>query len=545
MTTKDLLRILWQIDGVTRYNTLIYWLQKLPLIGRRIPQACYRLKEGKVFLTVIHGLIFPFSILAQMALYVGICFTLAHIVRAWFSEYTWYASPKPFTLSLLWLVIFSLLLMTTLDIKLVTRDDMDLAKAIRQFHLLPRDYLKAKQLMRLGRELLFHVLALGIYFTLNHFTFWPAISFTLLVSGVRLFLKVIFVPLYDRKGDDKEKYLNRLLFSLFGIAFLVSGGLLVLGNRFAPQIFFSIPAGCLGFVLWGYGFYRLISDAELDTLTRSVVTHETMKERVAVMENVHTVEVAVKEKDIDLSPQKKHRLQGLTGIAYLNAIFLQRMGKRLRKGVTIRLLIVGLAIVAELIGLYYFRHQLGQVKHQEFVRILYVSLVSGYLIYVGESYIKFCFYHLDRPLLKFNDYRQREVILATLKTRFWSIIKHNIPIFVAANLFVLILYVALFPLVWTEMVLIVMVQFLSMSFFSLYFLYLYFLLQPFTEGLKSKNVLYNVLTFIVYYLVYQLFRFTTDMTMPIFLIILFGMILILGVGYLAVYYLAPKTFRLK
>ncbi len=49
MTTKDLLRILWQIDGVTRYNTLIYWLQKLPLIGRRIPQACYRLKEGKVF----------------------------------------------------------------------------------------------------------------------------------------------------------------------------------------------------------------------------------------------------------------------------------------------------------------------------------------------------------------------------------------------------------------------------------------------------------------------------------------------------------------
>lgn len=73
------------------------------------------------------------------------------------------------------------------------------------------------------------------------------------------------------------------------------------------------------------------------------------------------------------------------------------MGKRLRKGVTIRLLIVGLAIVAELIGLYYFRHQLGQVKHQEFVRILYVSLVSGYLIYVGESYIKFCFYHLTGP----------------------------------------------------------------------------------------------------------------------------------------------------
>lgn len=133
MTTKDLLRILWQIDGVTRYNTLIYWLQKLPLIGRRIPQACYRLKEGKVFLTVIHGLIFPFSILAQMALYVGICFTLAHIVRAWFSEYTWYASPKPFTLSLLWLVIFSLLLMTTLDIKLVTRDDMDLVKSFVNF----------------------------------------------------------------------------------------------------------------------------------------------------------------------------------------------------------------------------------------------------------------------------------------------------------------------------------------------------------------------------------------------------------------------------
>ena len=206
---------------------------------------------------------------------------------------------------------------------------------------------------------------------------------------------------------------------------------------------------------------------------------------------------------------------------------------------------VGLLIVSELIGLYYFRHQLEQVKHQEFVRILYMSLVSGYLIYVGESYIKFCFYHLDRPLLKFNDYRQREVILATLKTRFWSIIKHNIPIFMAVNLFVLILYVALFPLVWSEIALIVMVQFLSMSFFSLYFLYLYFLLQPFTEGLKSKSVLYNILTFIVYYLGYQLFRFTDTMTMPLFLIILAGMIVFLALGYLAVYYWAPKTFKLK
>lgn len=545
MVTKELLRILWQIDGVTRYNTLIYWLQKLPLIGGKIPQACYRIKEGKVFLTLMYALLFPFSILLQMVIYVGICFILAHIVKAWLSEYAWYAGPNPFTLSLLWLVIFSLLLMTTLDIKLVTRDDMDLAKAIRQFHLVPRDYLKTKQIMLLGREMLLHVLVLGIYFTLNHFAFWHAFCFTLLVSGVRLFLKVIFLPLYDRKGEDKEKYLNRLLFSFLGLAFLVSGGLLVLGNRFAPQVFFSIPAGCFGILLWGYGYYRLTTDSELNTLTRSVVTHETMKERVAVVENLQTAQVLVDEKEIDLSSQKKGHLQELTGIAFLNALFLQRMGKRLRKGVTIRLLLVGLLIVSELIGLYYFRHQLEQVKHQEFVRILYMSLVSGYLIYVGESYIKFCFYHLDRPLLKFNDYRQREVILATLKTRFWSIIKHNIPIFMAVNLFVLILYVALFPLVWSEIALIVMVQFLSMSFFSLYFLYLYFLLQPFTEGLKSKSVLYNILTFIVYYLGYQLFRFTDTMTMPLFLIILAGMIVFLALGYLAVYYWAPKTFKLK
>ncbi|MCD0067432.1 hypothetical protein HK290_03850, partial [Streptococcus agalactiae] len=70
-------------------------------------------------------------------------------------------------------------------------------------------------------------------------------------------------------------------------------------------------------------------------------------------------------------------------------------------------------------------------------------------------------------------------------------------------------------------------------------------LQPFTEGLKSKSAMYNILTFIIYYMGYKLFTFTKSITMPILLVSLGIIVVILIIGYLAVVVFAPKTFRLK
>ncbi|WMB28484.1 hypothetical protein N1495_07045 [Streptococcus didelphis] len=423
---------------------------------------------------------------------------------------------------------------------------MELARAIGQFHIIPRQYFKASQIMSLAKELIFHVLVLGFYFNVNGYSFWHALYFTVFVSGLRFFLKIVCLRFYDRKAKDKEKSLNRILYSFWGLGLFTSIGVILLGNSFAPWPVFSLYAGISGLIMWAYSFYRLDTYVDLNQLALSVVTHETMKERVASIENLDSLAVKVRNEDIVVSQKKKlKKIDSLSGIAYLNALFLQRLGKHLRKGVIYRLLFLALVIGLEVILLHRYGKDVGPLKQRDFIRILYMSLVSGYLLYVGESYIKFCFYHLDRPLLKFNDYRRRDVIIASLKTRFWSLIRHNLPIFGMVNLGLVILYVSLFPVVFSELLLIVLVQFLSMAFFSLYFLYLYFLLQPFTEGLKSKSFLYTSLTWLVYFGGYQLYRFVESMTLLIFSFMLLGMFVFLVVGFCAVYYLAPKTFRLK
>lgn len=174
-----------------------------------------------------------------------------------------------------------------------------------------------------------------------------------------------------------------------------------------------------------------------------------------------------------------------------------------------------------------------------------MSAVPGYLIYIGESYSKFCFYHLDRPLLRYNFYRERENILATLKIRFLYSIKLNFPIFAALNICFGTYYFNFFTPKIDQIIILVITQAISMILFSFYFLYLYFLLQPFTEGLKSKSAMYNILTFIIYYMGYKLFTFTKSITMPILLVSLGIIVVILIIGYLAVVVFAPKTFRLK
>ncbi|EHI70120.1 hypothetical protein ACVRY7_05370 [Streptococcus ictaluri] len=256
---------------------------------------------------------------------------------------------------------------------------------------------------------------------------------------------------------------------------MLSFYLVYLGSRFNPYPFFSFYAGLIGFVLWGVAFQTIKTYPNLNQLARNVLRHETMKERTANVEDINITAVRVDDKEIALAKELPLTYQSLKGIAYLNAIFFYRMGKQLRKHIRRRLAIIALITVI-LWFIWHWDGQVDKVNHSYYVPVLYACLISGYLFYVGEPFIKFTFYHLDRPLLKYKEYRERQLILESLKKRFWSLIKYNLPIFLVLTFFSCSLYYNLFEWVWYEVLILVLVQLVSLAFFTLYFLYLYYLL---------------------------------------------------------------------
>lgn len=545
MTLSHMLSILFQIDNAKQYNSFIHFLQKMPFLGKKIPNSWYRADEVKIVMMIFKGLLIPIDLFSKSIMYVCFCFGAGFLLNKVLPQFLSLEKASASHLSLTVLVVFSVLLATILNMKWVEKTDMKASQAIRIFKISPKEYLLAEELITFGRGLIARSIVFGVYFGLLGQPFWWGLTFALFLAGLRLGVKMLGIPLYVWNKDSAEKIVNRGQIIGLLLAFGLGAALVFLGEDFSPQIFMGLPAGLIGLVMWLSSYRYLKNQPNVSQLMRSILTHATLKESATAVDNIEATAMEIKEKDVELGSHQKIS-EDLTGVAYLNVIFMARLGKHLRKEIKWRLLIIGGLGAIFLIVFTFFESNKEVITDDKvFWQSLFVTVVAGYLLYVGESYTKFCFYHLDRPLLKYQYYRRRDVILATFKERFKSYLKHNFPIFLLLNAIYCLLYLVLFDWSIAGLFMIVIGQAMSVTFFSLYFLYFYFLLQPFNDGMKSKSRLYNTLTGILYFGGYQIVKLASVITFPILISILVGIFVFLIAGFFAVLHFAPKTFRLK
>ena len=545
MNLNRIIRVLLQVENAKKYNSFVHFLQKIPLLGKKIPNRWYRADEVKIIMLVLKGLYLPFYVFGGTIFYVLFCAGVGFVLHKILPEYFALKEASASHLSLTLIFTFSVLLATIFHIKVIDKSDIEASQAVRIFRISPKDYLLAKEALDFSRGLLAKGLVFGLYFVFISRPFWWGLAFALFLAGLRLGIKMLTLPLYFRDRDRTEKFLNRVGIIAFFPAFAIGTALVFLGEAFSPQLVMSLPAGFAGLVIWLLAYRYLQKQSKLDVLVRSLLTHGALKEAATALDNIETVAVEVKEKDFDIDDQTV--ISGnLEGVAYLNAIFTKRLGRHLNKEIRWRLLIIT-GIGAVILGIRYFSDNRQPLISDDkiFWQSLFVTVMVGYLLYVGETYMKFCFYHLDRPLLKYHYYRRRDVILATLKERFKRSLQHNAPIFLLLNLIYSLLYVSFFDWKIAGLFMIVLGQVLSVTFFSLYFLYFYFLLQPFNDGMKSKSKLYNIMAGVVGYGGFQIFRLAKHISVAGVIGILIGLFLFILIGFLAVLRFAPKTFKLR
>lgn len=545
MKLSQMMRVLFQVDNAKQYNSLIHFLQKMPWLGKKIPNRWYRANDVKAVMMILKGLLIPVDLFGKSIIYIFFCLGSGFVLKELLPKFLDLEKASADHYSLTVMIIFSVLFATIFEMKWVEKSDVESSQAIRIFKILPRNYLLAREVMAFGRGLIARSVVFGVYFGTLGMPFWYGLTFALLLSGFRIGVKVMGIPFYVWNHEKADKLMTRGQIIGVFVVLGLGGALVFLGEQFSPQIFMGLPAGLIGLVMWLFSYHYLKNHPQINQLTRSLLTHAALKESATAVENIETAAMEVKDKDFEIDHQKVIR-DDLTGVAYLNTIFMQRLGKHLKREIKWRLIIIGGIGALILIVKTFFESNKQVITDDTFFwQSLFVTVVIGYLLYVGESYVKFCFYHLDRPLLKYHYYRRKDVILATFLERFKSYLRHNFPIFLLLSVIYCLIYMAFFDWKISGLLMIIVGQILSVTFFSLYFLYFYFLLQPFNDGMKSKSKVYNILTGIIYYAGYQIIRLANHMTFPILMGILLGIAIFLIAGFFAVLRFAPKTFKLR
>ncbi len=262
------------------------------------------------------------------------------------------------------------------------------------------------------------------------------------------------------------------------------------------------------------------------------------------------VTVAYVQKTTQEHYQKKLVLEASsdkTGCAYFNDLFFQRHKRLLLRPARIFAGIAAAALLALLAATQIYP-DLAEKTSTNLIKTLPYLPMLMYYINRGQSTTQMLFFNCDYSMLSYRFYRQPSVILPLFWARLRMLVRINLrpAIVLAVGLPLLMLLCGGTEQPVDYLILPVTVLALSV-FFSTHYLVLYYLLQPYTAGLQTKNPAYTAITSATYLVSWQGARMMGELMTPL----LFGLacigfsLLYVAVALLLARRLAPKTFRLR
>lgn len=549
MLKDKVLHFYLRLGFAQSYNQLIYLLQKLPLIGKYLSNRLYSSKALRIILLILGLLNAAAKLIFGPALYLGILYFLGIGLGKMGQEFSFIENPLSNSDSfLLLLLVFSLGIGSLIKADLLELGNRDNTLAIKVFHLPARDYLLTKAVLDWLRFLLIFGGWLMVVFGLAGRAAGQAWSFVVLILGVRLALAYLYLHLYRPEQEKPSQYLAWTMG--FGTVLSIFIGFLIywLGWR-------GLLAGVTSYWAMGFGLalmtifgLLLLRTTGLQSLANRLLTLTSLKNILETLPETAGMEVKEKDYQIDQVVAATSTDRKDYGMVYLNRLFYERFAGYFKKKMRLRQGII-LLVVLGLNLLTYFGSKQGSesfpVSSDFFSYVLPGSLSIGYLLYSSEYYTKFCFYHLDRLLLKYSFYRQPEHVLMALKIRFLVLIKWHLPLLGIFWLGLLGIYWQIGAVSLLGILGLLLLEILIMLFFSFHHLVMYYLLQPFTVSMETKSVPYQLINTVFYLFSFQFFRFSQNISLVTFVGVVVFMLAYVLISFWLVMRYAPKRFKLR
>ncbi|MFI3160566.1 hypothetical protein ODU14_10325 [Streptococcus suis] len=538
---KTILRYFWYQEKYNLYRTVngfFYYLRKLPLVGKSIPESIfksYSFKSG-LFL-VLHIFSIPSRFLVK-GLWLALNF---YFTSFWMnilaSEELTFWNILPGT----WLLGFSLwLVFVGYANRFGKGFEPFIAKSerefMRNFGLSQSSFLQSQLFVEPIITSLFYLPALLIFSSLSG-------------NWLYLPLGLLTIPAGSFAGQALNRwFFNRQILSrrnswqywvILGTGLAAIASLILFRNHLSP-IFLLPVLVCQVLLIWfSYGYLKQQTN-HLDYLQYCMDQSLQMDKKIFEMTKGNEYTRQGLQMQAKLSIEKGKDLSHLSGMTYLNALLFDRYKNVLYKKVRDWILAVGVILVA----LEAFRYYLEPFELTDAVllRCLPFSFMIMYVASSGKVVAQMVFVNCDISMLHYPFYREAKTIIAGFNYRFLQTFKLNL-IF-AFSLFLAIMALGRFAFSLETILLTALLLISLTALFSFHDLFIYYILQPFTKDMEVVNPVYKFLSGALYWVAYLNIKLDIGSHLYILLISI-AMITYVSIGYWILLKKAPQTFRLK
>ncbi|MBP5679183.1 MAG: hypothetical protein J6X28_05125 [Bacilli bacterium] len=515
-----------QIDLDYSVNSFIYILSKLPVLRDLITNDIYKSKTIKRIVGFL-GILFSIAraaFLKFMYFFVilFICYKLFpnQIIQAFFHMY--------FLLTILGLFINNKLLNTSKKKYF----------SIIIFNMDATAFLRANLFWNLLTNMIMNMIC--IYLFVDYLLLSPTIIYSIILVlftlGARLvgeMLNIMFFRKYHYIWYTNNSLYFPIVVGLVGACFLPYLNLMI---PFKVLLGFMVLFLLLGIPAFIY--ILKIEDYKLiyKRLTQMTNVMDSKNEKDYLKQAM--VDVKEKDKKIDSSILEKKE-----GYDLFNAIFFERHKEILlrsaRKYSVIIVIVYG--ILAYMMTHYAnYNQSIGEFLHVK----LATFVIIMFFINRGSIITQAMFFNCDHAMLRYNFYRDPNVIVELFKKRLLTVTKVNLlPAFVIGigNTILLLISNHSYSMIS------IMTSFLFIIclsvFFSVHYLVIYYLLQPFNKEMEVKRASYSFVTLCTYIISYWISGIILSSEVLSILGIVFSLFYI-GLSLLLVYKVSPRTFKL-
>jgi hypothetical protein len=526
----------------TKANGFLYFLTKIPWIGKHLPHDLYGqygLKKMVFTLLFSFRLILPFfTKIIWLLLYYAVALFALHGWDPLFDSFGRFEEQVMIAGFYTWLVMVALasnffyLFSFTLEQKAIEFTDY--------FMVSKRQYLRMTLFFKTIQAIIYYLPALLLY---SFFAGNGWLSFVGIFGAV--FACVAAASLI-RRGFQKQwgrgwRIGCRLAVSLLIVVSLYS----LLLQQIIPTATFG--GGLFAFFLIGGSgcLYYLKHFTQEDAFFLYSV--EKSYQQISVLESIasdsnqYLSEGIEMQKKLSLDQEKP--LTHLQGSEYLNGLLFQRYRKLLHKKLLKRVGIVAILFLGLI--LLTLLKILPYPNEEDLTKVLPALFLVMYFGSLGKAIVQMVFVNCDISLLYYPFYREKETILSGFNYRFIKSMFYN-GVFAGSIFggFFILNFLNGGRTSWYFIGVLFLLLTSLTALFSFHELFIYYLLQPFTGDMKVVNPVYKFVSGALYWLCYinlrlQITGFAYSIVVSIVLLCY------VLVGYLLILRLAPQTFRMK
>ncbi|OAB41688.1 hypothetical protein [Paenibacillus glacialis] len=471
-------------------NLFIYYIQKLPLIGKHVTDSIYsnlNLKKAVSVIVFLISLLWGFVI--RLA-YVGLLIYLPVVGLG--KELSAEDQLQHFV-HIYFLISFVVAGVSSATILEPKREKYVAVKLMRQS---PTRYMKATLGYRYVTFMVYLLPAMLLFASMLGASITETILLVASVTLWRILTEYMHLKLFDKTGMVLIKN-NVIVWIVIGIGYAAA---------YIPLLFDRIPVTStillslpIYLVLVVGGIFAAVRLARYSNYSGAVDAatkrDDPLLDLGRMMSEAQKTSVKSKESDYALNGKHQENIGTKEGYGYLNVLFFSRHRSLINDPVYKRMAItgafgvVGVAVVMIL------------SQRAEFIRpdlgVVFPFLVMAmYFLSVGEKMCRAMFYNCDLSLLRYSFYRVASFEHFRIRLIKITVLNLRIATTLATALTTITL-VANGGGGSTEL-LMMWVCILSLSvFFSIHHLFMYYIFQPYATELNVKNPLYFIINMLV------------------------------------------------